>query len=234
MKSLKIAPSMMCADFLRLQRDLDVFAGESVDYLHVDIMDGHYAPNFTLGPDFCRAISDYSRLPLDIHLMIEDADHYLSDFAPRIPGSIISFHPETCYHPLRTAQAIKKLGVKAGIAVDPAMPLETIKPLLSEADMVCIMTVSPGHAGQKLIPQTLYKLAEVSDYVRAYEIPVEIEVDGNVSWENIPKMIQAGAQIFVAGTSSLFDKQLPLEKNIRRFRSLFGQPVETCENSLMK
>jgi ribulose-phosphate 3-epimerase len=219
MGTLKISPSMMCADFLNLKKDIDIFIHNHIDYLHVDIMDGHYVPNFTLGIDFCRALSKSCIIPLDIHLMIENVDAYVQDFAS-LPGSIVTFHPEIVYHPLRTIQTIKKHGAKAGIAIDPALPVESIKHLLPEVDMLCVMTVNPGYAGQTLIPHIIEKLREVVDYIRQKDYNIEIEVDGNVSWENIPLMLDAGAEVLVAGTSSLFDKKADLAQNITRLRDL--------------
>jgi ribulose-phosphate 3-epimerase len=213
---------MMCADFLNMKKDLDVFVEQRIDYLHIDVMDGHYVPNFALGVDFCRAISFYSAIPLDIHLMIENPDRFIPDFA-QFKNAVISFHPETSSHPLRTLQLIKSLGVRAGVALDPALSVGVLKYLLPDLDMVCVMTVNPGYAGQKLVPQAIGKIKEVVEYVETSGFSPEIEVDGNVSWKNIPLMLDAGAHVFVAGTSSLFEKGSDLGDNIRRFRSILSR-----------
>jgi ribulose-phosphate 3-epimerase len=218
---MKISPSMMCADFIHLKAAVDTFGDLGIEYLHIDIMDGHYVPNFTLGIDYCRALRGYCAIPLDIHLMIEDVDKFGPEFAA-IPNSLITFHPEVCYHPLRTIQAIRKAGARVGIAIDPALTLEAVKPLLPEVDLVCVMTVNPGYSGQRLIPQTLTKLQALAHYLHQQGYSIEIEVDGNVSWENIPAMVSAGAEVLVAGTSSIFDNRALLGDNIARMRQLFA------------
>jgi ribulose-phosphate 3-epimerase len=210
---------MMCADFIDLRGDLAILESESADYLHVDVMDGHYVPNFTLGPDFCRAIAGHSRLPLDIHLMVENPDLHVPSFAG-IPGAIVSIHPETSRHPLRTLDLIRSLGARPGIAIDPAMPVAAVLEMLPHVSLACVMTVNPGYAGQKLVPTTLPKIRELADLLAARGLDVEIEVDGNVSWENIPRMLDAGAQVLVAGSSSLFDGKAGLRENLRRIRAM--------------
>jgi ribulose-phosphate 3-epimerase len=212
---------MMCADFLHLAAELDVMKEEGVDYLHVDIMDGHYVPNFTLGPDFCKRLAGYSPIPLDIHLMIENLDALAPLFAA-LPGAVVSIHPEVSWHPIRTLQAIRGLGARAGIAIDPAMPLSFVEELLPHVSLVCVMTVNPGYAGQKLIPETLPKIRQLADLAAARGYDIEIEVDGNVSWQNIPRMVEKGAQVLVAGSSSLYDKSAGLRENIRRMRRVAG------------
>ena len=221
MKNIKISPSLMCSNFLELKKDLDILKANKIDFLHIDIMDGHYVPNFTLGVDFCKAVSSYSDIPLDIHLMIENVDDYIPSFSFS-KSSIISIHPEVSYHPLRSIQLIKDNGLEAGIAVDPSISLEEVKYLLPDLDMVCIMTVNPGYSGQKLIPQTIQKIEEFSKYLKSIDLNIDIEVDGNVSWDNIPKMVNAGADILVAGTSSIFSRDKNLVGNIEKLKKLLS------------
>lgn len=222
MGRLKNSVSMMCADIVNLKSALDLFAAKGVDYLHIDIMDGHYVPNFTLGPDYCARLNAYSQIPLDIHLMIENVDAFIPTFS-KAADSLISFHPETSYHPLRTINLIRNSGCRPGIAVDPAMPLQSIEPMLENVDFVLVMTVSPGYAGQKLIPQTLDKVAQLKKLLKERGLPCMIEIDGNVSWENLPKMIRAGGDIFVTGTSSVFQKELGLEEALDRLGKVFAE-----------
>ena len=209
----------MCADFVNLKPELDTFAERGVEFLHMDIMDGHYVPNFTLGPGFCSRVGEYSPIPLDIHLMIENVDAYVPAFAAN-PGTYLSFHPEAVYHPLRTIDYIRAAGAVPGIAIDPATTIDSIKHLIPHVRFVCVMTVNPGYSGQKLIPEMIGKIEKLSHYITTAGLDVEIEVDGNVSWENIPPMIQAGSNILVLGTSSLYDGSATLETNIGRLRSL--------------
>ncbi len=221
MADIKLSASMMCVNMLEMKRDLDLFLEYGVDYLHIDIMDGHYVPNFTLGQDFCKILDGYSPIPLDIHLMIENVDSYVPMFAG-FKSCIVCIHPEVAYHPIRTLQSIRRCGARAGVAIDPAMPPEHIYPMLPFVDMVCVMTVNPGYSGQKLIPGTLEKMASLAGYIGDNHPEIEIEVDGNVSWENIPKMVEAGARTLVLGSSSLFEKARPLRENLQRLRGMLS------------
>lgn len=219
MNKIKIAPSMMCADFLSLKSELDLFRKFEIDLLHIDIMDGHYVPNFTLGIDFCKTIVSYSDIPLDFHLMIENVDNYLEIFCS-IKGSTVTFHPETSRHPLRTIQKIRQLDCKPGIAIDPAIPVNSLKHLLPFVDQVCIMSVNPGYAGQQLLPFCLDKIRETKSFLDEMKIDAQVEIDGNVSWENIPKMIEAGADILVVGTSSVFSNIQSRDESLSRMKLL--------------
>ncbi len=206
-KRFKLSPSLMCADMLHLQDELSLFEREGVEYLHIDVMDGHYVPNVALGPQLCGQVGAASRIPLDVHLMVENVDTFIPIFAVFKPH-FISFHPETSRHPIRTIQYIASQGVVPGIAIDPGIAVESMRHLLTEVGLVCVMSVNPGYAGQAIVPWTLDKLSELREYRKREGLKFEIEVDGNASWENIPRMVDAGAEIIVAGSSSLFSSQL--------------------------
>jgi len=195
----KIAPSMMCADFLNLEKDIRVFERLGIEYLHIDIMDGLFVPNYTLGTDYVRKLKQATHIPLDIHLMVERPEAKLDwfDFGG---NDYVSFHYEAAKHVHRAVQRIKERGAKAMLALNPATPLSVLEDTLPDLDGVLIMTVNPGFAGQKLVPQTLDKIRRL----RQARPDIDIEADGNVSFENAVKMRECGADIFVAGTSSIF------------------------------
>jgi len=212
---VKVSPSMMCADFLDMRSELDLFKDFKVDLLHIDVMDGHYVPNLTLGFDFAKALYEYSRIPLDFHLMVEKPENFLDIFC-KIENSIITIHPETTWHPDRILRQIQELGCIPGIAIDPYLPIEHFKHLYPIVGMVLIMSVNPGYAGQKLVPHTLEKIHELKAYASKYDLTFDIEVDGNVSWENISDMVNAGANVLVTGTSSLFQSNLSRREALNR------------------
>ncbi len=201
-----ISPSIMCIDFKHLEYNIKKLEDVGVEYLHFDIMDGNFVPNFTLGPDFMKSVREITNIPFDIHLMIEHPENHLGIFDIR-PGDLVSIHPESTLHVQRTLQKIKDYGAKVAIALNPATPIFNVEDVLDDIQAVLIMTVNPGFAGQKLVPATINKIVRMKAFLlkHGYE-NIMIEVDGNVSFENAKKMRAAGADIFVAGTSSLFIK----------------------------
>jgi ribulose-phosphate 3-epimerase len=213
-RKIKISPSMMCADFIHLREELDLFKASDVDYLHIDIMDGHYVPNLTLGIDFARVLHDYSGIPLDIHLMVENPDQMIEIFSD-IKGSILTIHPETSWHPDRTLRKIRELDCIPGLAIDPAIPIEQFRYLYPLVDQVLVMAVNPGYSGQPVIPYAFDKIRGLRQYLIQNDLETDIEIDGNVSWDHIPDMIQAGANVLVAGTSSLFQKGRPRKEALQ-------------------
>ncbi len=200
----KIAPSILSADFSKLEQEiLDVEKG-GADYIHVDVMDGHFVPNITIGPLIVDAIQPVTSLPLDVHLMIENPDNYIQMFADA-GASIITVHQEACTHLHRTIQLIKSKKVKAGVVINPATPVEMIKDILPEVDLVLIMTVNPGFGGQSFIQQTVRKIEQVALWRKEYDLSFEIEVDGGVNADTAKLCTDAGADVLVAG-SAIFDQ----------------------------
>lgn len=218
MKTAELSPSMMCVDFAKIQETIDTFEKMGVEYLHVDIMDGEFVPNFTLGVDFCQKLRKMSRIPLDIHLMITKPENKLEWFAPQ-PGEYVCVHWESTVHLQRALAKIKSFGAKTMVALNPATPVAVIEEVLEDLDAVLLMTVNPGYAGQKLVPASIDKIRRMRAFLdeKGYS-HVQIEVDGNVSFENAVKMRQAGADIFVGGSSSVFYKEDTVENNIRALR----------------
>jgi len=198
MKKVKIAPSALSADFTNLESEIKRVEKAGADLLHIDVMDGHFVPNITIGQPVVRAIRKKTKLPLDVHLMIEEPDIYLNEFIDA-GADYLTVHVEACRHLHRAISSITKRRVKPGVALNPATPLEGIKYVLSELSLVLLMTVNPGFGGQELIPSTLSKIAELRDVIRSKGLNVDIEVDGGINEETAPKVIKAGANILVAG-----------------------------------
>ncbi|RLL45274.1 ribulose-phosphate 3-epimerase [Oceanobacillus piezotolerans] len=201
----KIAPSILSADFAKLGEEIKDVERGGADYIHVDVMDGHFVPNITIGPLIVEAIKPITSLPLDVHLMIENPEAYISTFA-KAGASIITVHQEASVHLHRTIQQIKDSGVKAGVVINPATPAETLKPILPEVDLVLIMTVNPGFGGQSFIPLTLEKIKQIAQWREELQLDFEIEVDGGVNIDTARLCTQAGADVLVAG-SAVFNKE---------------------------
>ncbi|WP_445486803.1 ribulose-phosphate 3-epimerase [Niallia sp. 03133] len=196
---IKIAPSILSADFATLGEDIKDVERGGADYIHIDVMDGHFVPNITIGPLVVEAIRPITKLPLDCHLMIENPDHYIPAFA-KAGADIITVHVEACRHLHRTIQLIKELGVKAGVVLNPSTPVDTIKHIIEDIDMVLLMTVNPGFGGQKFISNVVPKITEVRKLADELNPELEIEVDGGVNAETAKICIEAGANVLVAGS----------------------------------
>lgn len=217
MTAIKIAPSILSADFARLGDQVSAAEAAGVDYIHVDVMDGHFVPNITIGPLVVKALRPITRLPLDVHLMIEQPERYLADFAAA-GADILTVHVETCPHLHRTIQQIKELGVRAGVTLNPATPLHTLEEILPEVDLVLIMSVNPGFGGQSYIPASSAKIARLRAMLDAIGSPADLEVDGGVNVETIAEVVAAGATVLVAG-SAIFNQRASVEDNVRRLRA---------------
>lgn len=200
MKNIRIAPSILSADFSRLGEEVRAVDAAGADLIHFDVMDNHYVPNLTFGPIVCAAIRPHTALPIDVHLMVEPVDALAAEFA-KAGADLISFHPEATRHVDRTINLIKDYGCKVGLAFNPASPLHVLDWTLDKIDLVLIMSVNPGFGGQSFIEYSLDKIAEVRDLIDLSGYDVWLEVDGGIKVDNIASVSEAGADTFVAGSA---------------------------------
>jgi ribulose-phosphate 3-epimerase len=197
---VKIAPSILSADFSRLGEEIKAAEKAGADLIHIDVMDGHFVPNITIGPLVVKAVKKVASKPLDVHLMIEDPDHYIKEFADS-GADIITVHEEVCKHLHRSIQNIKECGVKAAVSINPATPVRNIEEILPYLDMVLVMSVNPGFGGQKFIPEMLSKIELLKSIITGKNLSIEIEVDGGVNVDNVADVDNAGADIVVMGSA---------------------------------
>jgi ribulose-phosphate 3-epimerase len=196
----KLSPSILSADFSRLGEEVIAAEKAGADYIHVDVMDGHFVPNITIGPLVVKAVKKAVSIPLDVHLMIEDPDKYIKEFADS-GADIITVHQEASVHLHRSIQNIRECGVRAAVSINPATPVSQIELILPDIDMVLLMSVNPGFGGQKFIPQVLPKIRELKKTISDKKYDVEIEVDGGVTVDNVAEVVGAGADIIVMGSA---------------------------------
>jgi len=215
MTAVRIAPSILSADFSRLKDEIQAVEAAGADWLHVDVMDGHFVPNITIGPVVVESIRKVTKIPLDVHLMITDPDKYAPEFI-KAGADWVSIHPNTCKSPNLSLKRIRELGAKASIAVNPDVPLERIEGCFPDIDMILMMTVFPGFGGQAFIPDVLPKIEQVRKAIDQGKMPILVEADGGIKADNIECVVGAGAEVIVSG-SGIF-KTADYAQTIRRMR----------------
>ncbi|MEC7380788.1 MAG: ribulose-phosphate 3-epimerase [Pseudomonadota bacterium] len=217
-KKIKIAPSILAADFSKLGDEISAITDAGADYVHVDVMDGHYVPNLTIGPEVIKDIRKCTEIPFDVHLMITPVDPLLEAFS-EAGSDIITFHPEAESQPENTIKKIKSLGCKVGISLNPSTKINVLEPLINEIDLVLVMTVVPGFGGQSFMHDQLEKIEKIREMIESIERQIELEVDGGINFETAPLAIEAGADVLVAGTSTFTGGPKNYSDNILKLRS---------------
>jgi ribulose-phosphate 3-epimerase len=215
----KLAPSILSADFARLGEEIKSVEEAGADYIHIDVMDGHFVPNITIGPLIVETARKVTNLPLDVHLMISNPEQYIKDFV-EAGSTLLSIHVETCHHLQRTLTHIRELGAKSAAVLNPSTPLSALEYILEDVDMVLLMTVNPGFGGQKFIPSMLPKIKKARKLIDEKNPTVELEVDGGINLDNISQVAQAGADVVVAG-SAIF-KSEDCKKTVRLMKEKLG------------
>jgi ribulose-phosphate 3-epimerase len=215
---VRIAPSILSADFARLGEEIRAMTASGADYLHIDVMDGHFVPNLTIGPAVVKALRPHSRLPFDVHLMISPVDPFVRDFA-EAGADIITVHPEAGPHLHRTLQLIKATGRKAGVSLNPGTPVEAVDPIIGDVDLILVMSVNPGFGGQSFIASQLAKIKALRQRIDASGRAIDLEVDGGINVDTAKQAVAAGADVLVAGTASFTGGPAAYTDNIRRLRS---------------
>lgn len=213
----KLAPSILSADFSRLGEQVELISKAGADYVHVDVMDGHFVPNISFGAPVMKSLNQWETSPYDVHLMIENPDQYIADFVTEKTEFIV-VHQEACRHLHRTIQNIKSHGVKAGVSINPATPVSTLECILGDVDLVLVMSVNPGFGGQKFIPETLEKIKQLDALRKEKGYSYVIEIDGGISLDNAQMVKDAGCDIFVAGSAVFGAEDIP--KRVQDFLAI--------------
>ncbi len=221
---IKLAPSILSADFGRVGEQVAEATRAGADYIHIDVMDGHFVPNITIGPLVVAAIRPHTSLPLDVHLMIESPEKYIQQFA-QAGADIITVHVEVCHHLHRVVESIKELGIKAGVSLNPSTPLTEAEEVLPILDLVLLMSVNPGFGGQQFIEGTIGKIERLRRRLDELGLPAELEVDGGITAEIAPRVARAGARVLVAG-AAIFNEKGSISQAITRIRESL-QGLET-------
>jgi len=220
LQKVKLAPSILSADFSRLGEQVAEATAAGADYIHVDVMDGRFVPSITIGAPVVAALRRWTKLPLDVHLMIESPELYINQFA-QVGADIITVHIEACPHIHRVVQMIKEVGKKAGVSLNPGTPLDTLDEILPAVDLVLVMTVNPGAGGQTFIESMLDKIARLRAILDKEGLPAELEVDGGINAETAPKVVKAGARVLVAG-AAIFNSKMTVKEALARIRASLG------------
>ena len=215
---IKISPSILSADFSRLGEEIIALEKAGSDYIHIDVMDGHFVPNITIGPEVIKRLRPITKLTFDVHLMISPVNNFIKDFADA-GADIITFHPEATDNVSETINLIKKLGKKVGISLKPKSQIDLIKDHLNEIDLILIMSVEPGFGGQKFMPEVLNKMKKVKNLIDQKNLSVDVEIDGGINFNNSKKAKEFGANILVSGSTIFKEHKGNLKKNIQLLRS---------------